>query len=124
MENDSVRTTADSTLVDLWIGGRMRTVNVTRQAIEAFLGLALDGKAALSEADRQEFVRTHLGLVMQAATAQVAAHPDLTSVVVEAGQLGARASSGGHERRTGDRRKGDRRKLDLGPPTGIERRRR
>lgn len=124
MENDSVRTMGDSTLIDLWIDGRMRTVNISRDAIESFLGLALDGKVALSETDRQEFVRTHLGMVMQAAGAQVSRYPDAPSIVIEAGQLGATTPGQGRERRNGDRRKGDRRKRDRGPPTGVERRRR
>ena len=123
MENDSVRTTADSTFVDLWIDGRMRTVNVSRQAIESFLGLALDGKMALSEADRQEFVRTHLALVLRAATVQLHAQPDARSILIGAGQLGGHSTTDGRERRSGDRRKGDRRTRDLGPPSGIERRR-
>ena len=123
MENDSVRTTADSTLVDLWIDGRMRTINVSRQAIESFLGLSLDGKAALSETDRQEFVRTHLALVLSAATAQLRAEPDARSIVIGPGQLGGAAPADARERRTGDRRKGDRRKQNVGGPGGIERRR-
>ena len=126
MESDSVRTMGDTTLVDLWIEGKFRAISVSRQAIESFLRLSPDRAAALSEDDRREFVRTHLGIVVKAAAARLRAEPDADSIVIDAGQLSGetapRASSNGERRQGGDRRKGDRRKQNLGPPGGIERR--
>lgn len=121
MENDSVRTMGDSTLVDLWINGKFRAVSISRQAIEAYLHLSPQDAEAMTETDRREFVRTHLSLVVSAASARLRENPDAESVAVEA--LGAAAPRGTGERRQGDRRKGERRQRNLGPPGGVERRR-
>jgi hypothetical protein len=82
----------------------------------------------MSDDERSEFVRTHLTLVVSAATAKLrstdAAAP---SVTLEGGDLGGRParqpSAEDGERRSGDRRKGDRRKVNRGPPPTGERRR-
>lgn len=117
MENDSVRTTGDSTLVDLWIQGKFRAITVSREAIESCLRLAPGDAAAMTDTDRREFVRGHLGLVVKAATAQLRADPGAETIVIEAGQLGGDAPPA-----SGERRKGERRKQNLGPPGGAERR--
>jgi hypothetical protein len=123
MENDSVRAMGDSTLVDLWIEGKFRAITISRQAIESYLQLAPGDAAAMSETDRREFVRLHLGLVVSAATALLRSNPGAETIVIEAGQLGGKPQGVVAEpRSTGDRRKGDRRKVNLGPPGGIERR--
>lgn len=123
MENDSVRTMGDSTLVDLWIDGKFRAITISRQAIEARLQLAPGAAASMSETDRREFVRTHLSLVVRAATDLLHARPGAESIVIEAGQLGTDLpGTPGERRNSTDRRKGERRKLNLGPPGGIERR--
>lgn len=123
MENDSVRTMGDSTLVDLWIEGKFRAITISRQAIESYLQLAPGAAASMAETDRREFVRTHLSLVVRAATALLHSKPGAETIVVEAGQLGGDHRSASQEgRSSGDRRKGDRRKVNLGPPGGIERR--
>jgi hypothetical protein len=125
MENDSVRTSGDSTLVEIWIDGKLRDISVSRAAIEAHLRLPPDKAAVMTEYDRREFVRTHLTLVVNTATAALrSANPDADAVTIEPGQLGghvAAARSG--ERRHTDRRKGERRKTNLGPPPSGERRR-
>ena len=123
MENDSVRTTGDSTLVDMWIDGKLRSVAVTRGAIEAFLRVPSDRR--LGEDERSEFVRTHLTVVHKAAVDCLRNSNAATDAIrIEAGQLGTgRVTSSNADRRTGDRRKGERRKANLGPPGGIERRR-
>jgi len=128
MENDSVRTGGDATLVDMWIEGKLRAISLSRGAIETYLRLPADRAAALSEDDRREFVRTNLGLVVAAAKERLlGSDPDADSVEIEPGQLGARSPAPPApregERRTGDRRKGDRRKVNLGPPPSGERRR-
>jgi hypothetical protein len=127
MENDSVRTSGTSTLVDMWIDGKLRAINVSREAIEGFLHLAPERAEAMSEAERGEFVRTHLTLVITAATAKLRnTGADADSVAIEGGDLGGRApqrpAPPGGERRSTDRRKGDRRKANLGPPPTGERR--
>lgn len=122
MESDSVRTMGDSTLVDLWIEGKFRAITISRQAIEAYLHIPA-GSDALGETERREFVRTHLSLVVAAASAGLRADPGAETIVIEAGQLGGHAPARTGERRNGgDRRKGDRRKQNLGPPGGVERR--
>lgn len=124
MESDSVRAMGDSTLVDLWIEGKFRAITISRQAIESYLQLSPGDAASMGETDRREFVRTHLGVVVSAATALLKAKPGAESIVIEAGQLGGGRpqSSPPGQSRNNDRRKGDRRKVNLGPPGGIERR--
>jgi hypothetical protein len=128
MENDSVRTSGRSTLVDIWIDGKLRAISVSREAIETSLRLPADRAAGLSEDDRREFVRNNLSAVVSAATNWLRFNdPSADTVPLEPGDFGARPSerSGGREgdRRQGDRRKGDRRKVDRGPPPTGERRR-
>ena len=125
MENDTVRTTGDNTLVDMWIDGKLRAIAVSRRAIEAFLRLPPDRAAALSDDNRNEFVRTHLTLILQAAARRVRdSDPGAGIVAIDAGQLRPGTSPSGERREGGDRRKGDRRKVNLGPPQSGERRRR
>ena len=127
MENDSVRTSGSSTLVDMWIDGKLRAITVSREAIEGFLHLTPERAAAMTDDERSEFVRTHLTLVVSGATAKLR-NTDATAPVVtlDGGDLGGRptrqASTEEGERRTGDRRKGDRRKVNRGPPPTGERR--
>jgi hypothetical protein len=124
MENDSVRTSGSSTLVELWIDGGVRAISVSRAAIEAFLRLPPDRAEAMSDDNRRDFVRTHLALVATAATEQLRdADPGAGAVTIDAGQLGGQVEGRGGDRRQGDRRKGDRRKANLGPPPSGERRR-
>jgi hypothetical protein len=124
MESDSVRAMGDSTLVDLWIEGKFRAITVSRQAIEAYLRLTPGDAASMGEADRREFVRTHLSLVVKAAAERLHAQPDAETIEID--QLGGAAApqpASTDRRGGGDRRKGDRRKQNLGPPGGLERRR-
>ncbi len=126
MENDSVRTSGDATLVDMWIEGKLRAISLSRGAIETYLRLPADRAEAMSDEDRREFVRTNLGLVIAAAKAQLRDNPTADTVTIEAGQFGGRGAPQpaprDGERRSGDRRKGDRRKINLGPPPSGERR--
>lgn len=127
MENDSVRSSGTSTLVDMWIDGKLRAISVSREAIEGFLHLTPERASAMSEAERSEFVRTHLNLVITAATTRLRnTDAGADTVAIEAGDLGGRVVQRSPrpdgERRSGDRRKGDRRKANLGaPPTGERR---
>ena len=128
MENDSVRTSGGSTLVDMWIDGKLRAISVSADAIDAFLHLTRERSAALTDDDRREFVRTHLTLIVDAAAKRLrSTDGDADSVTLERGDLGLRsapqAAERDGERRSGERRRGDRRKLNLGPPTSGERRR-
>lgn len=123
MESDSVRTMGDVTLVDLWIEGKSRAITITREAIESYLGLAPHDAASMGETQRREFVRTHLSVVVAAATARLRDNPDAATIEIDA-LAAARSPAPVGERRTGDRRKGERRKRNLGPPGGVERRNR
>jgi hypothetical protein len=128
MESDSVRTIGDSTLVDMWIDGKLRAVSVSREAIVAYLQLSSGRAAAMSDDERREFVRKNLTLVAKAATDLLRSmDPAADSVSIEAGQLTSRANvrtaDRSSERRHGDRRRGDRRQKNLGPPPSGERRR-
>jgi hypothetical protein len=128
MENDSVRTSGANTLVDMWIDGKLRSISISRDAIDGFLRLPPDRTAAMSDHDRREFVRTHLTLVMTAAAEWLRnTEPGADTIAIDAGQLGGQTAgqAGGRsgDRRQGDRRKGDRRKANFGPPPSGERRR-
>lgn len=116
----------DRTLVDLWIDGKFRAISVTRRAIEVYLHLPPDRGTILTEDDRREFVRTHLSLVVQAASAQLQSDPNAEAVTIEAFQPSAVTASPSErresDRRKDDRRKGDRRQKDIGPRGGVERR--
>ncbi len=112
MENDSVRTSGDLTLVEMWIDGKLRGISISRHAIEAFLQLPPEEASAMSDEDRREFVRTHLGLLTTAAKARISqTRPDADEITIDAGQLGTSGGRGG-DRRRAERRKGDRRKAD------------
>ena len=121
MENDTIRGSGGNTFVDLWVEGKMRAIIITRGAIEAHLGLLSDRTAAMTEADRCEFVRGNLALVHKVAKAKLRdVGPDAETIVLESGELGL--ATGG---RSGQRRKGDRRKSDRPeaiPPAGDRRR--
>ena len=117
MENDSVRTSGDLTLVEMWIDGKLREISVSREAIALFLQLPPERASAMSEEDCREFVRTHLGLVATSAKDRLAhARPDAESIAIDTGHLGTQDGGRIGDRRRGDRRKGDRRKADQ--PTG------
>jgi hypothetical protein len=129
MDNDAVRTSADRTLVDMWIDGKSRTVSISRAAIEAHLGLTPDRAAEMSDEDRREFVRANLKLLASAASELVrSSDPNALNVDIDVGQFTGNAPAPqapvASDRRQGDRRKGgDRRKVNLGPPPSGERRR-
>ncbi|MFL6830444.1 MAG: hypothetical protein ACJ8D5_07485 [Sphingomicrobium sp.] len=124
MENDSVRSSGRSTLVDIWIDGKLRSISVSAEAIEAHLRLPADRAAAMTDDDRRDFVRNNLAAVVTAATNWLrSTNPDADTIPLEDGQLGGEPRPRAGEPRNGDRRKGDRRKLNLGPPPSGERRR-
>ena len=103
MENDSIRASGSSTLVDIWINGKLRAIAVTKQAIDGFVGAS--ASKDMSDDDRCEFVRKHLPQVVNAVKTRLKEAPhDLETVIIDAGQLGGRMA---------DRRKGERRKAKL-----------
>src|SRR5438067_2850637 len=100
MESDSIRTSGENTLVDVWIDGKMRSVVVSRDAIAVFLRLPADRAAALADEDRREFVRTNLGKVVSAAKDRLRnTDPGADTIMIEAGPVGRQTSA-----RTDDRR--------------------
>jgi hypothetical protein len=124
METDSIRTSGEDTLVDIWIDGKMRSVVITRDAIASFLRLGPDRASVLTDEDRREFVRTNLEQVVKTAKGRLRElEPGASIVTIEASSGVSRSSAPAGDRRTGDRRKGERRKLNLGPPPSGERRR-
>ena len=122
MESDSVRSSGDFTVVDMWVEGKLRCISVSRDAIDAGLQLTPERAAAMTDDERRDFVRTNLSLVVAAAKERVKSDPAADAVVIEGGDLGGvrPERSGGDRRRGGDRRKGDRRKADQ--PVAMERR--
>ena len=120
MENDSIRSIGDDTLVDIWIEGRMRSLSISHEAIGAFLGF--DKVAGMSDQDRCEFVRTHLPLIVSAAKQRLSkTDRNADEVVIDVGELPRPDGRSGDRRKT-DRRKGDRRKADV-PRAGLPERR-
>jgi hypothetical protein len=122
MESDSVRSTGEFTDVDMWVEGKLRCVSLTRDAIDGFLRLSPERAAALTDEDRREFVRTHLGQIVAAAKFQLqSVDPTADNIVIGSVQSSApSAEVSGDRRRGGDRRKGDRRKSTR--PVAVERR--
>ena len=122
MENDSIRSSGENTLVTIWIEGKLRNIAISRAAIEGFLKLPPHRAETLSDDDCREFVRTNLGVVTAAARNQLlATDPDADTIVIDSGQVGRQEGARTGERRAGDRRKGDRRKVNR--PVAIDRRR-
>ena len=119
MENDTIRASGANTLIDIWVGGKMRAICITQAAIETFLGP--EASRAGSEDARAEFVRTHMSKVVAAAQARLReGEQTADTIVIDAGQLG-----GVGERRKSDRRKAERRKVKVSPdklPHGERRR--
>jgi hypothetical protein len=107
MEGDSIRTSGNDTFVDIWIEGKVRSICISRAAIDAHLGF--DRGTNLSEDDRREFVRSNLPLLISAAKTRLAeTGPTADSILIDAGQLpGGKAG----ERRKKERRKAERRKV-------------
>ena len=123
MENDSIRSSGENTLVTIWIEGKLRNISISRAAVESFLKLPPDRAGTLTDDDCREFVRTHLGVVTAAARNQLLdTDPDAETVVIDGGRdrpRGRRANR--RAAAAGDRRKGDRRKVNR--PVAIDRRR-
>jgi len=112
MENDSIRSSGTSTLIDLWINGKLRAICVTQEAIGAFVGFAQ--AADMTDKDRCEFVRTNLPLVIAATKARLqTTNPAAEAISIDAGQL-PRPDGRAGDRRKEDRRKGERRKSERG----------
>jgi hypothetical protein len=108
MENDSIRASGSSTLVDIWIEGKLRAICVTREAIDAYVE---PSPPPSTENERCEFVRTHLREIVAAAKIRLR---DLAgpadSIIIEPGHLTGTKVGRLGDRRQGDRRKGERRK--------------
>jgi hypothetical protein len=121
MENDSIRPSANSTQVDIWIEGKLRAITVANEAIGAFVGF--DRADSMRESDYCDFVRTNLSLIIGAAKARLAkSGPLAESIDIEAGDL-PRADGRKGERRQVERRKAERRKSALPRGDKPERRR-
>jgi hypothetical protein len=118
MESDSLRSSGEFTVVDMWVEGKLRSISVSRAAIESFLRLP-PGASAMSDEDRREFVRTHLAQIVAAAKTQLQSmDPDTDSIVIDAAEAPATtdAKPAADRRRGGDRRKDDRRKVTTPVP--------
>jgi len=123
MESDSVRSSGEFTVVDMWVEGKLRCISVSREAIEGFLRLPSDRAAALTDDDRREFVRMNLGQIVAAAKTQLESMDPTADNIVIGSVAGAAAPAertGDRRRGGGDRRKGERRKVDQ--PVARERR--
>jgi len=103
MENDSIRASGSTTLIDIWVEGKLRAIAVTQAAIETYLGAK--APEAMSENDRCEFVRTHLKQVVAAVQARLRGNGDASSIVVDGRQLLTPGGRSKGNRRVGDRRK-------------------
>jgi hypothetical protein len=141
VENDSIRSAGDLTLVDVWVDGKLRSISISRQAIAKLRQLPADQVEAQSDDDSREFVRTRLALIAGAAKERLRSlDPDAEMIAITADDVGAAdqpfverrkgerrksnrrtpAQPGGKigDRRQGDRRKGDRRKGSHPAPDG------
>jgi hypothetical protein len=110
VENDSIRTTGEFTLVDVWIDGKLRSISVSRDAIAAYLHLPADRAETISDDDCREFVRNRLSFVVATAKDRLrTSNPDADTVTITAEQAGSFGNPSFVDRRKGDRRKNDRR---------------
>jgi hypothetical protein len=66
-----VWTHGQNTEFEAWIEGESRTVVVTREAIEDYLGLSPDEAAAMRPAERADFVADNLALLIAAANCKI-----------------------------------------------------
>ncbi|HEX6741699.1 MAG TPA: hypothetical protein VF079_07900 [Sphingomicrobium sp.] len=122
MDNDSIRSVGATTLVDIWIEGKLRSICVTRAAIEESLGLGPDQAKALTDDDRCEFVRQHMAAVVKAARDWLRdGNAEAASIVIDTGRLPRKGGARAGDRRKTERRKADRRKADRGRPEGERR---
>ncbi|MFL6740471.1 MAG: hypothetical protein ACJ8FG_02520 [Sphingomicrobium sp.] len=120
MDNDSIRSVGGTTLVDMWIAGKLRSICVTRAAIEDSLGA--EKAAALSDDERCEFVRQHMAQVVKAARDWLGnGNADAGNVVIDSGHLPRLTGPRPTDRRKGERRAADRRRVDVGRPEGNRR---
>ena len=120
MDNDSIRSVGATTLVDIWLEGKLRSICVTRAAIEDSLGA--EKAAALSDDERCEFVRQHMAQVVKAARDWIGqGNAEAANVVIDTGQLPRLTGPKSTERRKGERRAADRRRVDVGRPEGNRR---
>ena len=109
MENDTIRSSGGNTLVDLWVEGKMRAIEISRGAIEAHLGLLSDRTTAVSDEDCCEFVRANLAVILAAAKSKLReTGPGTATIRIDTGELGSAAGGRSGERRKTDRRKSDR----------------
>lgn len=110
MEGDKIRTSGTSTLVDIWVEGRMREILITFEALAAAAGA--ERAAAMSEDQRCEFVRSRLGAVQGAARTAIAeGGGEQGRITLKAACLVDPSLGSGGERRRADRRNADRRDL-------------
>ena len=110
MENDSIRTAGEMTLVDVWIDGKLRSISVAREAIARLLQLPPDRAEAMTDDDCRDFVRTRLALIAAAAKDRLqSGNASADAVTITAGDLGGSSATKVAERRNGDRRKRERR---------------
>ncbi len=122
MDNDSIRSVGATTLVEIWIDGKLRSICVTRAAIEESLGLAPDQAKTLSDDDRCEFVRQHMAAVVKAARDWLRdGHAEASSIIIDTGQLARKGAPRVGDRRKGERRKTERRTVNRGRPEGERR---
>lgn len=120
MESDSIRSSGSNTVVDMWIDGKIRSISVTQAAIGAYLGF--EQADTLSEADRCEFVRNNLSMLVIAASRRLrAAGSDGDTIILDAGDL-PRPDGKSGDRRGVERRKSERRKSSQARPPGMDRR--
>jgi len=111
VENDSIRSSGEFTLVEVWIDGKLRDISVGRDAIGGFLQLPPDRAAAISDDDCREFVRTRLAFVVAAARERLrSSDPNADVIAITADQMRVHEKPGFVDRRKDDRRKADRRK--------------
>lgn len=112
MENDSIRSSGENTLVTIWIEGKLRNISVSRAAIESFLKVPSNRAGMLTDDDCREFVRTNLGVVTAAArNLLLSTDPEADGIAIEGSQAGRPEGGAAGDRRKGDRRKGERRKV-------------
>jgi hypothetical protein len=87
MISDGVQASGHDTLVNIQIEGIWRRVTLKREAIERYMLLTPEAAAAMSPAERCDFVRSNLAYVFATVRRKIKRTADARRIVIQAGEL-------------------------------------
>lgn len=87
MTNEEVKAHGDATLVSIELEGIWRRITITREAIEEHLHLSPEKAGAMTEAERCEFVRSHMPYVFAAVRRKIRESGTARHIILRGGEL-------------------------------------